>query len=93
MPQIVVEDFLFDDENEEKLAYHGVSTKDVRAILDGRFRVQRNRNKGRASHMVVGYTRSGECLVVCIEPTHDPVIWRPVTGWYPTSHHQLVWCP
>lgn len=93
MPTIVVEDFLFDDENEDKLARHGVSLDDALEVLESPYRVMRNRKAGRATHMVVGRTRSGRCLIVCVEPTHDRGVWRPVTAWFPDSRHQLAWCP
>jgi uncharacterized DUF497 family protein len=93
LPAITVAAFNFDDDNEDKLAQHGISLLDVDAILNGPCRVFRNRRERRATHLISGYDRHGRCLLVCIEPTHDPVVWRPVTAWYPVGQHQLAQCP
>ena len=93
MATITVEAFNFDEENEDKLAGHGLRERDVRAILEGVHRVIPNKKGHRASHQVIGRDSQGRCIVVCIEPTHDPVLWRPVTAWVANTNHQLALCP
>jgi hypothetical protein len=93
LPDITVAAFYFDDDNEDKLARHGVSILDVDAMLDGPCRVFRNRGQRRATFLISGFDRSGQCVLVYIEPTHDPLVWRPITGWYPVGQHQLAQCP
>lgn len=79
MPAIYA--FLFDDDNEAKLAAHGIRTEQVDQLLDGEFIVARNRKNRRAAYLVIGRDWGGACIAVPIEPTHDPTLWRPVTGW------------
>jgi hypothetical protein len=93
LPPVTVLGFLFDDANEEKFADHGLSIDDVLSILEREHRVVRNRKERRASHMVGGRIENSDCIMVPIEPTADPVIWRPVTAWYASTSHQLAMCP
>ena len=82
MPEIVVERFFIDDDNIEKFWRHGFTLEQILQVLDSpRRRVKRNRSARRASHLVVGRDLSGRCIVIPIEPTYDPVVWRPVTAW------------
>ena len=81
LPEIVVEEFAYDDENIEKFWRHGLKVMQIDQVLDSGFRTKRNRNERRASHIVVGRDRSGRCIAIPIEPTSDPVVWRPVTAW------------
>jgi hypothetical protein len=73
--------FLFDDDNEEKFAVHGVRREQVAQIFDDEFRVEPNRKSRRATHLVIGRDWGGACIAVPIEPTYDPYLWRPVTAW------------
>jgi uncharacterized DUF497 family protein len=73
--------FLFDDENEEKLALHGIRTEQVEQILDERPLILPNRKGRRAAYLMIGRDWGGACIAVPIEPTHDPRVWRPVTAW------------
>ena len=81
MSTIVVDDFLIDDENEEKFWRHGLTAEQVTEVLDHPRRVRRNRRSRRASYLVIGRDQRGQCLAIPIEPTHDPTVWRPVTAW------------
>ena len=73
--------FLFDDENEEKLAAHGIKSRQVDQILDDEFLVAANRKARRAAYLVIGRDWGGMCIAVPIEPTPNPYVWRPVTAW------------
>jgi hypothetical protein len=73
--------FVIDDENAEKFWAHGITERQVLDLLDGSIAIYRNRQGRRASHLIIGRDRSGMCLAVPIEPTHDPVVWRPITAW------------
>lgn len=79
MPTILA--LLFDDENEEKFATHGVRPAQVEQILDDDYIVVRNRKGRRAEYLLVGRDWGGACIAVPVEPTHDPALWRPVTAW------------
>lgn len=78
-PQVI--DFLFDDENEEKIAAHGLTPEQLIQMLDAEYRIVPNRKRRRASHLVIGRDRGGACIAIPIERTHDPTLWRPVTAW------------
>jgi uncharacterized DUF497 family protein len=73
--------FLFDEENEEKLAAHGIRQEQVAQILDDDYRVESNRKGRRAVFLVIGRDWGGACIAVPVEPTHDPYLWRPIAAW------------
>ena len=50
----MISGFLFDDDNIEKFASHGLSWQQVDQVLDSQHRVEPNRNRRRASHLVIG---------------------------------------
>jgi uncharacterized DUF497 family protein len=79
MPDVA--DFLFDDENEDKMAAHGLTPRRVLQVLDNVHIVVPNRRGRRAPFLIVGKDSSGACISIPIEPTLDPVVWRPVTAW------------
>ena len=77
-----ITDFVFDEENEAKLDWHGLDPERISQVIqDAEYVVVRNRKGRRASHLVIGRDRSGRCLAVPIEPTSHPTTWRPVTAW------------
>jgi len=78
---IRIEDFLFDETNDEKFAEHGLTDKSVLQILQTPFVILRNRRNRRAAYLVIGRDFGGQCIAVPIEPTHEPTVWRPVTAW------------
>jgi Protein of unknown function (DUF1524) len=61
--------------------FRGLNARQVGQILDGPHVVVRNRKRRRALYLVVGTDYGGACIAVPIEPTHDPLVWRPVTAW------------
>lgn len=79
MPDVA--DFLFDDENEGKMAAHGLTPRTVLQVLDNIHIIVPNRRRRRARFLIVGRDSGGACISIPIEPTHDPVVWRPVTAW------------
>ena len=78
---IQIHAFLFDEENEDKLAAHGITPRQVDQLLDDEYLVVSNRKERRAAYLVIGRDWGGACIAVPIEPTRDPTIWRPVTAW------------
>lgn len=79
-----VQELLFDDENEAKLASHGVSILEVLQVLDEDPKFFTNAAGRRASHVMLGPTYGGRLLVVAIEHYRDG-LWRPVTGFDATA--------
>jgi hypothetical protein len=72
---------VIDDDNSEKFWVHGITAEQVLDVLDGSVAIFRNRKGRRASHIIIGRDRGGMCLAIPIEPTQDPVVWRPITAW------------
>ena len=81
MSSPAIADFLFDEENEEKFAAHGVSALQVLQLLENNHMVVPNRQGRRGIFLVVGRDNSGSCIAVPVEPTHVLDLWRPVTAW------------
>lgn len=79
-------DFLFDDENIEEMARHGVTPRQALQVLDNGPRMGRNRRDRRATHLVIGVDDGGACIAIPVEPTHDRTLWRPVTAWFCKPH-------
>lgn len=73
--------FLFDDENEDKFAGHGLSPVQVAQILENEHVLLRNRKRRRARYLIIGRDHGGTCIAVPIELTPYPTIWRPITAW------------
>ena len=79
--------FLFDDDNEAKMARHGISPRQVSQILDGEHVIVSNRGKRRGLYLFIGQDHGGACISVPVEPTHDRALWRPITAW-PSKKHE-----
>ena len=77
----VVHTFVMDEDNMEKFAGHGLTERQVDQVLDSPFLHFRNRSRRRAERLLIGRDHGGQCIVVPIEPTRDPGVWRPVTAW------------
>jgi hypothetical protein len=77
-----VYDLAFDDVNMDKLASHGVTPVRALEILENNHTVARNRKTGSAPWLLVGLDYQGQCIAMPIMPTHDPGLWRPITGWF-----------
>lgn len=89
---IQVDDFVFDDENEEEMAAHGISPDHVLQVLLTPYSVRKNRKGRRASHLLVGRDLQGQCIAVPVEPTYARGLWRPVTAWF-CKGHEWGWLP
>ncbi len=85
--RIAIDAFLIDEDNEEKFASHGLSSRQVLQVLDNEHLIVHNRKQRRAFYLVIGRDHGGACIAIPIEPTHDPLLWRPVTPW-PCKQHE-----
>lgn len=90
MSRVVVEDLVIDDENEDKFAAHGILARQVRQLLDRPHTIKKNRRERRATYLLVGRDRQGQCIAVPLEPTYRTTLWRPVTAWY-CKPHEAGW--
>jgi len=88
MPDVA--DFLFDDEIEAKMGNHGLTPRKVLQVLENRHIVVKNRRRRRGVFPIVGTDNGGAYITVPVEPTHDRLLWRPVTAW-PSKDHERAW--
>ena len=72
--------FAIDDENADKFWAHGLTSRQVRQVLQNDFIIVRNRGGRRAPYVAIGRDHGGQCITIPIEATADPVVWRPVTA-------------
>lgn len=85
-----IEAFLIDDENEQKIAEHGLSVRQVLQVLDNAHVILRNRKRRRGLYLVVGKDHGGACIAVPVEPTHETTLWRPITAWPCKSQERTI---
>ena len=76
-----IETFLFDDENEEKIASHGLSAYRVIQILDNTHVVLPNKKRRRGLYLIIGRDNGGYYISTPVEPTNMVAVWRPITAW------------
>lgn len=81
MSTLTVEGFAWDDENEDKVAAHGLSMGVVSQVLDNPHVLAPNRRNRRGMYLLIGTDNGGGCISVPIEPTPHDGIWRPITAW------------
>jgi hypothetical protein len=65
-----------------KAAAHGISERQLYAVLDNGPYVLRNRRDRAAQFIVLGWDDGGRCLAIPVLPTNDPIVWQPITAWY-----------
>lgn len=80
----------WDDINEGHFAEHGVRVSEVNQVLGNPHLLLKNPNGQDDSLFLAGWTNGGRALSVVIAPTRDSSIWRPVTGFPATRHHQTL---
>ena len=79
-----------DDENEEKIATHGLSASQVVQVLDNVHLIIRNRKRRRGLYLLVGRDNGGACIAIPVEPTHVSTLWRPITAWPCKTHERTI---
>ena len=78
----------FDDRNLAKLESHGLTIRDALDVLDENPRLMKNRSPGGAPYVLIGPTALGRMVTLPIDPTAEPGVWRPRTG-YPSSDEEI----
>jgi hypothetical protein len=69
------------DQNVSHLAKHDVAPDDVYAVLRNLPIFFYNSPGRTATHAMVGVDERGRVLQIAILPTHEPGVWKPITGW------------
>jgi uncharacterized DUF497 family protein len=85
-----IESFLFDEENEDKIAAHGLSVRQVLQVLGNRHLVVRNRKERRGLYLILGQDDGGACIAIPVESTYEATVWRPITAWPCKLHERMV---
>jgi hypothetical protein len=67
--------------NEAKLLRHGIGREEVDDMVDRGEWVVTVHDDYPDQVRVIGPSLRGRFLTVAMEPTADPRVWRPVTGW------------
>lgn len=75
----------WDDKNEDHIARHGVTAREVNQVVENAHILLRNRNRRRARLVLVGRTHGGRALCVPLAKTRDDGVWRPVTAYAATE--------
>jgi uncharacterized DUF497 family protein len=81
MSSLRIDDFLFDEENEEEIAAHGLSINQVIQMLEHVSITIPNRKHRRGLYLMVGRDNGGTCISSPIEPAYRKGLWRPITAW------------
>jgi hypothetical protein len=71
--------------NLDKLAEHHISQAEVDGLVDRNAWVSYVHPDYPDQVRIVGPTPAGRWLTIALDPTDDPAVWRPVTGWNATS--------
>jgi hypothetical protein len=71
----------FDDRNLAKLAAHGLTMRDALDVLDEDPRLMLNKSPEGAPYVLIGPTAVGRMVTLPIDPTNEPGVWRPRTGY------------
>ena len=84
----LIADFMLDDENIDKMWEHSIRHEQVLQVLDNRPVVIVNRRERRGLYLVIGRDDGGACITIPVEPTSDPLVWRPITAWSSKEHEE-----
>jgi hypothetical protein len=86
MPQAIIQDLEWDDENEEHVGRH-IDPAIVHEFIEAGDWIQVRNKKQHSSGYVrlIGANRDGLMITVVLAPTHRSKVWRPVTAWWATE--------
>ena len=82
---MLISELEFDDYNEEELARHEITPREVMQLLRNRYTVRRNKRDRTGDRQLIGVTDGGRVVTVVLAATAVPDRWRPVTGWTSTA--------
>jgi len=87
---VVVRTLIWDERNEEHIAEHGVTAREVMQMVENPHIVVKNRKRRRADHLLVGRTHGGRVLAVALARTQEDDAWRPTTAYSATAAQQRL---
>ena len=90
MSRLNIQSFLIDDENEDKMAAHGLTVRRVVQVLDNAHLIVPNRKHRRGLYLIIGTDNGGACIAVPVESTSDATLWRPITAWACKANEEMM---
>jgi uncharacterized DUF497 family protein len=84
---VQVRALVWDEQNEEHIAEHGVTPREVNQMVENPHIVVKNRRHRRGQHLMIGRTHGGRVLTVPLTKTSLRDTWRPTTA-YPANDAQ-----
>lgn len=82
---VQVRTLVWDEHNEEHIARHGVTPREVNQVVENPHIVVRNRKHRRGQHLMIGRTHGGRILIVPLAKTGSKDTWRPTTAYPATA--------
>ena len=77
--------------NVAKLRAHGISQAEVQSMVALDEWVVSGHDDYPGQLRVIGPTAAGRLVTVTMDPTGDPAVWRPITGWEATPSEQAYY--
>jgi uncharacterized DUF497 family protein len=77
---VLIVEFEWDDDIEEKLGKRGIVKEDLDAMLQDRITVRRNKRSGSGDYQIRGRGVGGKHVRLVVARTSVPGRWTPVTG-------------
>jgi len=71
----------WDKDNEDELAKHGISPREVQEVWEEGPEWVRNKHSGSGDHKMIGLTKGGRALSIVVKYYADRKLNRPITGW------------
>ena len=90
MPNVYIEEWIWDEGNLEELARHGLQRRTVLEVAEEAPLFRRNKRHRAASHQMIGPDRGGSMWTKCILSVLEKGIWRAITGW-PSEDQEVTW--
>ena len=76
-----IRELVWDPINRVKLRRHGIEQWEVDSMLVADDWVVTTDEEYPDQVRMIGPTTTRRMLTVALEPTNEPTVWRPVTGW------------
>jgi len=82
---VEVRALIWDEQNEEHIAKHGVTPREVNQMVENPHIFVRNRRHRRGQLLMIGSTHGGRVLTVALAKAKSKDAWRPTTAYGATD--------
>jgi len=88
-----IRSFEIDARNSGHFQVHGVDTNLIYDVLAGEpiFFGNPPADNRSGTHLMIGPASDGRFWTIVIVMTHEPGVWRPITGWPSTTKEMTTW--